>query len=386
MKIIVYCQHVLGVGHFFRTLEIIKALKKHDIVLVTGGDTLPGDLPGHVRQVNLPGLMMDEGFSGLYSVDPERTVKTVKQERQQILEGLFLKERPDLFLVELYPFGRKAFRFELDPVLSMIRQRKMFKCCVVCSLRDILVEKKDSATYERRVVNALNLYFDAVLIHSDPELITLDSSFSKIGEIKVPIFYTGFVTPLPDAATVAGVKTDLGILPDESLVVVSAGGGTVGAPLLQAAILAHSLLLNRDRVRMVVLTGPYMDRERVNSIQSLAGRGVLVKTFCKDFISLVAAADLSISMAGYNTCMNLVGAGVPSLVWPFARNREQRTRAEVLADFADIKVLEDQDLVPETLALIIQERLAVCSKKNIPRLDLGGARAVARWVEELEKE
>lgn len=385
MKIIVYCQHVLGVGHFFRTLEIIKALEGHDIVLVTGGDTLPGDLPGHVRQVNLPGLMMDEGFRGLYSVDPERTVKEVKQERRQMLEGLFLKERPDLFLVELYPFGRKAFRFELDPVLSMIRQRKVLSCRIVCSLRDILVEKEDALTYEKRVVNTLNLYFDAVLIHSDPRLITLDSSFSKIGEIKVPIFYTGFVTPLPDGAAMVGVKTRLGILQDESLVVVSAGGGTVGAPLLRASVLAHSLLLSRDRVRMIVLTGPYMDQESVNSIQSLAGRGVLVKTFCKDFISLVSVADLSISMAGYNTCMNLVAAGVPSLVWPFSQNREQLTRAEALAGFADLGVLDDQDLVPKTLALIIQERLADRSKKITSKLDLGGARAVARWVEELGK-
>ncbi len=36
MKILVYCQHVLGVGHFFRTLEICRALAGHDVVLVSG--------------------------------------------------------------------------------------------------------------------------------------------------------------------------------------------------------------------------------------------------------------------------------------------------------------------------------------------------------------
>ncbi len=382
MKIIVYCQHVLGVGHFFRTLEILKALGAHDIVLVTGGDLLPASLPGHVRQVHLPGLMMDERFSRLYSVDPEQRVEDVKQARQQILERLFLKERPDLFLVELYPFGRKAFRFELDPVLSLIAGDSTLECRVVCSLRDILVEKEDAGAYETRVVDTLNLWFDALLIHSDPRLIRLDTSFSRIHDIRVPMVYTGFVTPLPDPATVGKVRSALGIGPDQFLVVVSAGGGTVGAPLLRAALLAHGLFPDRDGVRMIVLTGPYMEKKEADRLFSLAGEGVRVETFWTDFISLVAAADLSISMAGYNTCMNLVAAGVPSLVWPFDQNREQRMRAKVLAGFADITLLEGEHLVPKVLAVIIRERLVAGKKQIRKRLDLGGARAVSNWIEE----
>ena len=48
-------------------------------------------------------------------------------------------------MLELYPFGRKAFRFELDPVLEGIRDRSLGPCRVVCSLRDVLVEKKNTA-------------------------------------------------------------------------------------------------------------------------------------------------------------------------------------------------------------------------------------------------
>ena len=332
MKIIVYCQHVLGVGHFFRTLEIVKALKAHDIILVTGGASLPCEVPGHVRQVNLPGLMMDDQFNGLYSVDPARTVGAVKHERQEMLAELFFDERPDVFLVELYPFGRKAFRFELDPVLALIRQDEGIQCRVVCSLRDILVEKKDVVAYETRVMDTLNQYFDGVLIHSDPRLIRLDLSFSTMDRIRIPVVYTGFVTPLPDPSAVNGVRQALGVTPGQSLVVVSAGGGTVGAPLLKAALLAHRRLENRGKVKMIVLTGPYMDEGAVDEIHSLAGKGVRVEPFWADFISLLAAADLSISMAGYNTCMNIVAAGVASLVWPFDQNREQRTRAGMLAD------------------------------------------------------
>ena len=31
----------------------------------------------------------------------------------------------DLFIMDLYPFGRKAFRFELDPILHAIREKKL---------------------------------------------------------------------------------------------------------------------------------------------------------------------------------------------------------------------------------------------------------------------
>jgi len=382
MKIIVYCQHVLGVGHFFRTLEIVKALYDHEIILVTGGDTLPQGVPDHVRQVNLPGLMMDKAFNFIYSVDPEKKVEDVKGERQRLLEELFIKEKPDLFLVELYPFGRKAFRFELDPVLAFIKEQKGIKCKVICSLRDILVEKKDPATHEKRVVKILNNYFDGLLIHSDPEMIRLDSSFSRVKDILIPIFYTGFVTPLPDPGKVSGIKSALGVKSDESLVVASVGGGSVGARLLRTAILAHGLLLNRDRVKMIVLTGPYMEKKEVDALVSLAGKNVRVETFWEDFISLLAASDLSISMAGYNTCMNLVAAGAPSLVWPFDENLEQGTRAEALADFADMEILSEKSLVPEVLAGIIKERL-VSEKKEIAKtLDLGGAVAVSNWIKE----
>ncbi len=37
MKIIHYCQYIWGVGHFFRSLEICRALAGHDVLLVTGG-------------------------------------------------------------------------------------------------------------------------------------------------------------------------------------------------------------------------------------------------------------------------------------------------------------------------------------------------------------
>lgn len=383
MKIIIYCQHVLGVGHFFRTLEIARALKDFDLVLVTGGGRIEAELPSHVRHVKLPGLMMDENFTGLHSVDPKKNVDEVKSERERLLLDLIKVEKPDMFLIELYPFGRRAFRFELMPVLDFIKDSLGKKCKIVCSLRDILVEKEDTKKYETRVIEALNKWFDAVLIHSDPQLIKLDSTFSRLDKIKIPLFYTGFVTPVPDAKKVKQFRQMLG-LNQESLIIASAGGGNVGALLLESVIHACNELSVKKNIWLKVFTGPYMDNKDKKYLHSFAGKRIQVEEFTSDFVSLLGAGDLCISMAGYNTCMNIVAAKVPSLVWPFAQNREQRERAEKISRFVPMTILEDEDLVVQKFSRLIEKGL---EKKPVDvntdlKLNIKGAVNTMEWVKE----
>lgn len=380
MNIVVYCQHVLGMGHFFRTLELIRALDRHRVILVTGGDSLPEALPPHVTHLALPGLMMDPAFNGLYSVDPSRSVDAVKDARRKLLLDLFAREVPDLFLVELYPFGRKAFRFELDPILE---QAARLSCPVVCSLRDILVEKSDTPGYETRVVSLLNQWFDALLVHSDPRVTPLDATFSRLGDLKVPVVYTGFVTPRPDPGLAAASRQRLLGKNRQHLVVASAGSGSVGAGLLKTAAIAHGLLRNPASVALVVYTGPYMADRDVDDIQACSGPGVTVETFTGDFVSVLAGADLSVSMAGYNTCMNLLAAGVPAIVQPFGQNREQRMRVESLAGRGALDLLDESVMTPEFLASLMQDRLDCPDrgKSGDALPDLSGAEFTCNWIE-----
>ncbi|WP_300464689.1 glycosyltransferase [Desulfobacula sp.] len=384
MKILIYCQHVLGVGHFFRTLEIARAMAAFDVVLVTGGDKVDVILPAHIRQVHLPGLMMDEAFTGLHSVNPEIPVEAVKLERQKALLDLIKTERPDVFFIELYPFGRRAFRFELIPALAFIRHHLGKTCKVVCSLRDILVEKKDSLKYETRVIEALNSWFDAVLVHSDPQLIKLSASFSRLDKIKIPLVYTGFVTPVPDPEQVGRIRQEMGVTGKDRLIVASAGGGNVGAPLLRAVVNAYKELSSTEDVMLKVCTGPYMAAEDKAYLRSFAGKNIHIEEFTREFVSLLGASDLSISMAGYNTCMNIVAARVPSLVWPFRQNREQRERALNLARFVPMTLLEDQDLTPLRLSQLMETKNDRQPQKTIPHpnLNIHGALNTMEWIRE----
>jgi predicted glycosyltransferase len=380
MKILHYCQHVLGIGHFFRSLEILKALKEHEVLLVSGGPGIDVPLPQHVRKFQLPGLMMDRNFTALSSIDVGKPIDAVKSERRDLLLSLFQKEKPDLFLVELYPFGRKAFRFELDPLLNAIRRREVPACDVICSLRDILVEKQDTVAYEQRVIDTLNTLFDALLVHADPRLVKLEETFTRVPDISIPIAYTGFVTPKPGPNDRGRLRKRLGIGPHDMLIVASAGGGKVGARLLESLLSAARLLDNAHSLHIHTFTGPFMDGHAFNRLRKLSKPKMPIFRFTPEFISYLAAADLSVSMAGYNTCMNIMASGVPALIWPFPQNREQRLRAERLSHFGSFHILEEQDLEPHQLASVIK-LMPRRSVRTSPDVNLDGAAGTAGWIE-----
>ena len=380
MKIIQYCQHVLGIGHLFRSLEICRALSDHEVILVTGGPRVTTDLPENVREVRLPDLQMNREFKGLFSSRENASLDQIKKERQKRLFNLFEREKPDVFLIELYPFGRKAFRFELDPVLQAVDDKRLPCGSVVCSVRDILVEKEDRDKHESRVVKTLNHYFKAVLVHADPQLVKISETFDHFDQIEIPVDYTGYIAPKPSPNAGKRIRKKLKIGEEEILIVVSAGGGNVGAPILEAVMRAFGRLEVKSHCHLKVFTGPFLDQSEFDRLRKGVGNNVQVTRFTADFLSYLAAADLSVSMGGYNTTMNILATGVPALVWPFPQNREQRLRAGRLADLGAIRVLEDEELHPDRLAVIMNQWIFRSMRPTI-NINLNGAANTAKWIE-----
>ena len=384
MKIIQYCQHVLGIGHLFRSLEISRALSDHEVILVSGGPPVETNLPRHVTEFRLPELQMNREFRGLHSTERPDDIDQVKEERQKRLFALMAAEKPDVFLIELYPFGRKAFRFELDPVLQAVDDRRLTCGSVFCSVRDILVEKEDRDKHEMRAVKTLNRYFNAVLVHADPQLVKISETFDHFNQIAIPVDYTGYIAPKPAADAGKMIRQQLKLGEGENLIIASAGGGNVGAPILTAAVRAFSRLAEKNRCHLKLFTGPFLDQSEFDRLKLYAGNNVQVIRFARDFLSYLAAADLSISMGGYNTTMNILASGAPALVWPFGQNREQRLRANRLASLGVLRVLENEDLAPDRLAAIMNDWMSRSTRPAV-NINLNGAANTARWIEKAKK-
>lgn len=382
MRIVFYSQHVLGVGHLFRSLEIVHALAGHEVTFVTGGAEVDLDLPLHAEQFRLPGLMMNEDFSRFIPVEPGAHMDDVLERRKVLFLDLMERVRPDVFLVELYPFGRKKFGFELLPILENAKAGAYGTCRSVCSLRDILVEKKKQAEFENRVLATLHQLFDGLLVHADPELIRLEETFPAASDIEIPIHYTGYVTPYPEPEAGAELAKELN-LDETPLVVASAGGGSVGQELLHATLAASSLIAERHPHQLAVFTGPYAPDDDFQSMTATARSmpWASVKRFTSRFPSYLSAASLSVSLAGYNTTMNLLGAGTYGLVMPFDQNREQRMRAERLEQKGALAIVNSEDLAPERLA----ERMihGLPQGASAHGIALNGAQRTAELLEEI---
>ncbi len=380
MNVSFYCQHVLGIGHFHRSMEICKAIaRNHPTTLIVGGPPVEVLHPD-IKVLELPGLQMDSEFNSLVPCRTDVSLAEVKTVRKNLLFGHFHQNRPDVFITELYPFGRKAFRFELDPLLEAIRDGALPNCSCYCSVRDILVEKKTGREkFEKRVVQTINSFFDGILIHADPEIITLDETFGRLPDIHTPLHYTGFVTTPQLRGDGERIRKKLDLSPADKLIIASIGGGNVGSELLTAVTESFKIMQDSSSAHLQLFCGPYCEDKIYGELQNNIQGNITIERFTDHFPEWLEAADLSISMAGYNTCMNLVQAGIPALVYPFKQNREQRLRAQRLGRKVPVVILEDTDLTPRILSKLMIRQLE--NPRFSADIKLDGAEDTARQIE-----
>jgi len=385
-RVMFYCQHVLGMGHLVRSMELVRGLKDFQVSFFNGGEVVPGfPLPPSVEIVQLPALKADENFTEISSADGSQNVAGIKDARVRCLLDGYERLDPDVLIIELFPFGRKQFAFELVPLLSRIRLAGG-KTKVVCSLRDILVSRKDQVRHEARVCTLLNRYFDAVLIHADPKMQRLEETFSSVGELKAEIKYTGYVAQTSDDNPADSNGDDISLeTSGDPLILVSIGGGRVGYELLACAIEASAIVAQTRPHRMLVFTGPYLPEAQYDQLERRAefNPNVTLRRYTSRFMSYMEKADLSVSMAGYNTCMNLLTARISALVLPFTGgdNNEQSIRARKLEELGVVTVIHPQELQPARLAENIIRRLQ--SKPPQSVLDLRGVENTAAYLREL---
>jgi predicted glycosyltransferase len=162
----------------------------------------------------------------------------------------------------------------------------------------------------------------------------------------------------------------------------------VGFRLLETVAHAFRLMEKEGPIHLISFTGPLIKDDAFDRLQALSIDRMRVFRFTQDFVSYLAAADLSVSMAGYNTCMNILAAGVPAMVWPYARNREQGLRAGTLARLKIVETIGEADLQPVRLASLMAKALVGKSQTRI-EIDLDGAantvRILRSWMQSLER-
>ncbi len=371
-RVFFYVQHLLGIGHLARASRIADAMADDGfhVTVVTGGNPVAGFLSSKVSNIALPAIVAgDAGFSGLRDADGNAVDEAFKNRRRDLLLEAYRENRPDIVMIEAFPFGRRQVRFELLPLLDAIYADNE-RPRVACSVRDVLQERAKPGR-DAESVALVKQYFDLVLVHGDPDFIRLDETFPLAHEIRDRIAYTGLVATPPQAPG-----------PEHFDVVVSAGGGAVGFDLIQAAIEAARRLPQSGN--WCVITGPNMPAEVFDGFAASAPVNVRVVRFRQDFPNLIASANLSISQAGYNTVCDILTARCRSLLVPFAAGgeSEQGVRAKRLQELELAHVLAESDLSADTMTESVANALASRAPDAFS-FGLDGAHQTARILRQL---
>ncbi|WP_159952503.1 glycosyltransferase [Rhizobium sp. 18065] len=372
-RVLFYVQHLLGIGHLARASHIVQALAENnfDVTLVTGGMPVAGFPAAGVNHVALPPIAVgDGGFSQLVDADGHLVDDAFKARRRDLLLATYREKRPDIVMLEAFPFGRRQVRFELLPLIEAIEATRP-RPLLLASLRDILQERAKPGRDEE-TVDLIRRHFDGVLVHGDPDFIRLEDTFPLAHSITDRITYTGLVTGRPAAP------------PSERFdIVVSAGGGAVGAGLIQAALDASTELT--DLGRWCIIAGPNLPQPDFERLAAQAPDHVQLVRFRTDFRSLLTTARLSISQAGYNTVCDLQQAGCRSVLVPFASGgeTEQTARAERLERMGLAIVLAEHSLSGNTMVSAINRALDLGLLPDVPVLQLDGANRTAELLRDL---
>ena len=361
-RVVVYCQHLSGVGHYVRSREIVRSLARHhEVWFVTGGSHVPGPpLPAEVHQVQLAGLRRTG--SGIAALDPGRSLDDVFTERSLVVDRLLRDVRGDVLLIEHFPFSKWALRGELLSAIGTARSINP-RVRVLSSVRDYPAGNEDENGGERlrrAVVPTLNEHFDAILVHADPRMVRLESLFAWAHEIAVPVHYTGYVsekvgegTRRPDSRAIA---------PETGHVLVSSGGLRDGLRLARLCAAAWRRLDQLQALsgrRMVIFAGLFAEGpEYMDFEATLADGRFVLQPFGADFLGWMKNAGLSISQGGYNTTMNVLETRTRAILAPNRQMNDQTRRADALQRRGLVDVIDVETIAADEMARLIKDGLA----------------------------
>ena len=201
-------------------------------------------------------------------------------------------------------------------------------------------------------------------------------TFRELAEM---VDFVGYILPF-DPRTYrdrARVRASLGYGP-EPLIVCTAGGTSIGRPLLELCIQASTLIRERlPQARMLVVCGPRIHPEELEKAE-----GVTVRGYVPELYKHLVACDIAVTTAGATTSLELLALGRPFIYFPVEAHFEQSVHVSSSNQRrgADLRMVFSQT-TPEMLADAIVENIG--RKVTYPTLPLDGARIAASHIIEV---
>jgi predicted glycosyltransferase len=352
LRVAVYSQDGFGLGHLRRTTligqRLLQDAPESAVLLLADSPVAPFfQLPKGMDCLKLPSILkVDAGKWRPVSLNVG--LADLRKLRGDVLRCALLSFAPDLLLVDHMPGGVQG---ELVPSLMAVR-REYPECRIVLGLRDILDAPpviarvwEDEGAYE-----ALRTLYVAVLIYGSQDVFDAAMVYD-LPTPKEGIHYCGYVANPASVQPAWAVRQRLQVA-DRPLVFVSAGGGGDAHQLMRTYLRALRCLGPQVDFTSIIAVGANAPSDLLAELRGEAdGLPVRIVPFVEDSLSVIAAADLMVCMAGYNTLAEVLRLGRRALVVPRAGpSAEQRMRSQLFLERGLVDVVFPEDLSPERLA------------------------------------
>ncbi|MFM8394010.1 MAG: glycosyltransferase family protein, partial [Acidobacteriota bacterium] len=298
---------------------------------------------------------------------------------------------PDLLMVDKKPLG---VRGELEPALRYLRTERP-RARTMLVLRDILDRPEAIISNWSRHGHdkSLRQDYDRILILGQQEIFDPVVEYRFPEEAAARTRFCGFLRKDTGAGSVGRatqLRESLGldVKGGQQIMLVTPGGGEDGFKVIETSLLA---LAHRPQPQLqtIVVGGPEMPADQREQLRRLAATipNTRFLDFSNDLLGLMAAADLVVSMGGYNTICEIVSLRRRAIVIPRVRpTEEQLIRMERLAPLNCFLALHPDRLTVEQMAEAIERQLtATIDEATWARLDLGAQAVINAEVEALLK-
>ncbi|MDJ0818642.1 MAG: glycosyltransferase [Desulfobacterales bacterium] len=360
-NILMYSHDTYGLGHIRRTMAIASHLLGPRInILILTGSPIAGrfSFPEQIDFVRIPGMIKktnDEYLPLSIKINARHALDI----RKNIITATAKTFQPHLFLVDKEPLGLKK---EVLPTLQWLRRCRPDTRSIL-GLRDIMDDaqsvKKDWK--EKRVYQHLENLYSEIWIYGIQDFYDPIKEYEISDAISEKMHFTGYIPrKIPGKDAVRHIKKELGLQNGERLVVVSTGGGGDGYRVMDNYLTALETFSSRLPFKSVLITGPFMPKQDRNDVFRRARKlGIRTYHFYRQMEKIFAAADIVVSMGGYNTLCEILGQGTISLVIPRETPRKEqiiRARAFHRQNLVDFIPWDDftPRLLHEKLTTLLQ--------------------------------
>lgn len=335
-RIALYGHDTFGLGHLRRNLTLAHRLARdfqdaHLLALTGSSQAHAFALPPRFDFVKVPSVTKAE--DGAYCARSlDMSLAEVADMRSRLIDQTLRSFRPDILIVDHAPAGMSG---ELRAPLDHLRATNP-DAGLVLGLRDVIDDPaRVRGDWERDgLLDWMDRTYDRVLVYGARGVGPLPEEYGLSPRLNGRVRFTNYVLWSEPSAPPAGLRKLHAVRADERLVLATIGGGGDGERVIAALLDAWAAPAPPDAT-LVAVTGPLMSADRVLELRARASGLARVRLveFEPDLPGLVHAADVVVTMGGYNSMTEILSARVPAVVVPRVTPRlEQWIRAKAMAE------------------------------------------------------